>query len=89
MFWMILVLLKKKQKQKKTDNKDILEYVDEKISTQIPSQLLDKNLYNLFTRVQTHSHTSYCMPSQKPPCRFGFPKRERSQTKLLKRVIIL
>ncbi|WAQ95124.1 hypothetical protein MAR_007595 [Mya arenaria] len=31
-------------------------------------------LRRLVAKLQTHSHSNYCMKSSKPPCRFGFPK---------------
>ena len=72
-----------------SNNEMILQYINRTISSEIPLQSVDKELHNLVIRLQSHSHTSFCMPTQKPPCRFGFPKRECSQTRLLSTVLTL
>ncbi|WAR12801.1 hypothetical protein MAR_026981 [Mya arenaria] len=41
----------------------------------------------LVAKLQTHSHSNYCMKSSKPPCRFGFPKRLCQHTVLLSHIV--
>lgn len=65
------------------NNPGIVEYIDQTVKTTIPNQNEDEELYNLVCKLQMHVHTSYCMPSNRPPCRFGFPKRECKETHLL------
>ena len=66
-----------------SDDGIILQYIDRTIKTTIPNEKDDKELYDLVRKLQMHTHTSYCMPSNRPPCRFGFPKRECKDTHLL------
>lgn len=63
---------------------DILcSYINSTIKTDLPLEQEDKRLFDLVNRLQTHSHTKYCMPYSRPPCRFGFPKHVCSRTRLL------
>ena len=64
-------------------NQEILQYINQTIKTTIPDPNEDEELYRLVSKLQIHSHTSYCMPSTRPPCRFGFPKRVCKETHLL------
>ena len=65
------------------NNPGIVEYIDQTVKTTIPNQSEDEELYNLVSKLQMHVHTSYCMPSNSPPCSFGFPKCECKETHLL------
>ena len=65
------------------NNPGIVEYIDQTVKTTIPNQNEDEELYNLVCKLQMHVHTSYCMPSNRPPGRFGFPKCECKETHLL------
>lgn len=60
----------------------LLRYIDKTVHTRIPGDD-DPHLKRLVLKLQTHSHTSYCMPSSRPPCRFGFPKKQCSRTCIL------
>ena len=60
-----------------------MEYIDEVISTNLPSKDDDPVFYALVKRLQTHHcSTDYCKKKSKN-CRFGFPFQPSQATKLL------
>lgn len=64
-------------------------YIDSTIKTELPLEQENKELHDLVYRLQSHSHTKYCMPYSRPPCRFGFPKHVCSRTRLLSTISAL
>ena len=67
----------------------VLQYITNTIHTHIPLETENPELYHLVKKLQTHSHSNYCMRSGKHPCRFGFPKRECIKSRLLSRVMTM
>lgn len=61
----------------------LLSYLGKVVHTNIPDQHTDCELYTLVRKLQTHSHSKYCKPNEKSPCRFKFPKRQCAKTKIL------
>ena len=70
-------------------SKTVLQYITNTIHTHIPLETENPELYHLVKKLQTHSHSNYCMRSGKHPCRFGFPKRECIKSRLLSRVMTM
>ncbi len=63
---------------------DVIQYIDKTISTMMPNEESDPELYHLVNRVQTHHHSDgYCMKDRRY-CRFGFPYPATEKTHLLK-----
>jgi hypothetical protein len=61
----------------------ILSYLDKVVHTNIPDQHTDCELYTLVRKLQTHSHSKYCKPNEKSPCRFKFPKRRCANSRIM------
>ena len=69
---------------------DIENYISSIISTTIPDQNTDPDLYQLVKRLQIHHHTNTCNRQGRSfksgNCRFGFPYKPSKVTKLLSNV---
>jgi hypothetical protein len=61
----------------------MLDYLDKTIVSTIPSQPQDPELFSLVNSLQIHHRSSYCQKTERSPCRFGFPKAEILETRLL------
>ena len=62
-----------------SDTSKIKNYIQSTIHTHVPDINENKELHDLVVRLQTHSQKPYCMPSMRPPGRFGFPKHVLKQ----------
>ena len=62
---------------------DLLQYLNKTIVSTIPSQSENHELHLLVNSLQIHHHSSYCQKTERSPCRFGFPKPEIAETRLL------
>ena len=68
-------------------NKEIfLTYIRDHIITSIPNAEDDSKMNSLVTKLQTHSHSSYCTNGYRRTCRFGFPHAECKETHILEKV---
>jgi hypothetical protein len=61
---------------------DIVDYIDKVVSVQIPPVDSEPELNSLVTKLQLHTHSKYCQPNERSRCRFKFPKRPCSATKV-------
>ena len=70
------------------DPDDVLSWIQERITCQIPNKESDPELYNLVTRYQMHKCSAYCRRKRKcgnvfiTRCRFGFPRQPCETAKL-------
>lgn len=65
-----------------TSNSDyLLNYINNTIKTDLPIQ--DEELAHFVNKLQRHTHSTYCKPHLKSPCRFGFPKRSCKKSRIL------
>ena len=64
-----------------TTSQEIISYIDNVISTTIPSADEQPTLHKLVTSLQTHSHRKYCKRQNR--CRFHFPYPPCSNTRLI------
>ena len=68
------------------DPDDLLSWIQERITCQIPNKESDPELYNLVTRYQMHKCSAYCKRKCGnvfiTRCRFGFPRQPCETAKL-------
>lgn len=64
------------------DTPEGLQLIDKVCSCELPSEE-DPDLRSLVTKCQTHRHTATCQKNSTSHCRFGFPRQECQQTKLV------
>ena len=57
-------------------------FIDQHISTKIPSEGEDDELHTLVMRLQRHKHTHTCQKNGRCGCRFDYPKDPSSETRL-------
>jgi len=62
--------------------RDLKNYIDNTIHSFIPDCDQNIELNKLVSKLQSHSHTSYCCRRSQSACRFGFPKQESNFTKV-------
>ena len=62
----------------------VVQFIDKVISTELPDEQLDPELYELVKRYQTHVHyNKYCLNNRRNKCRFKFPFPPCSATHLV------
>ena len=59
-------------------------FIDQHISTKIPSEGEDDELRTLVMRLQRHKHTHTCQKNSRCGCRFDYPKGPSPETRLKK-----
>lgn len=62
---------------------EFIHYIDRTISSNVPSLEEDYELNLLVKKLQTHHPSAYCSHGYKSNCRFGFPRKVVSTTRIL------
>lgn len=58
----------------------LCQYIDSVISTELPDEQIDPELYKLVKTRQFHKHTATCKKRFSAKCRFNYPKELQAQT---------
>ncbi|XP_048731467.2 uncharacterized protein LOC125648408 [Ostrea edulis] len=68
---------------------EFIHYIDRTISSNVPDVEQDYELNLLVKKLQTHHHSSYCSRGYRLNCRFGFPRKIVSTTRILPNIDLL
>ena len=63
----------------------VISNIEKSVSSVLPDQNVDLELYNLVKKLQTHFHSPYCTKGRSV-CRFGFPRKCSNRTRLNKNI---
>lgn len=85
----IFIWLKKRPNLSEDSFDSIVQFIDSIISTKLPDINSDKELHDLVSSLQYHSHSFTCKRPNRPGnCRFGFPYQILEHTRILTNVNI-
>ena len=59
---------------------EVIKYIDRTISTKLPKESADSELFHFVSRLQIHQHSRYCQRGKTKHCRFKFPQAVCAKT---------
>ena len=73
------------------DHDTIVSFIDKHISCSLPAEMGERAMLDLVAKVQSHKHTFTCQKRTKGKliCRFGYPKKACTSTKLITNIEML